>query len=170
MDLKIFDDAVPYHVMEHMWNFCMHSRFYLGWSDSDETEKLENNAHSVWDISDIESTHMMPYFEKCIKDTRWFKNKQLSKIILNFVRPDDVHYIHHHNDQQVLLYYVNLSWTDGWHGETLFYNPYNLKEVEYTSLYVPGRIILFDGTVPHAIRPQSVKATKFRLSLSLFFD
>ena len=72
--------------------------------------------------------------------------------------------------KQVLLYYVNLSWTDGWHGETLFYNPYNLKEVEYTSLYVPGRIILFDGTVPHAIRPQSVKATKFRLSLSLFFD
>ena len=60
MDLKIFDDAVPYHVMEHMWNFCMHSRFYLGWSDSDETEKLENNAHSVWDISDIESTHIMP--------------------------------------------------------------------------------------------------------------
>ena len=70
MDLKIFDDAVPYHVMEHMWNFCMHSRFYLGWSDSNEIEKDEPNAHSEWDISDIESTHIMPYFEKCIKHTR----------------------------------------------------------------------------------------------------
>ena len=170
MDLKIFDDAVPYHIREQIWNFCMHSTFYLGWSDSDETEKDSPNAHSNWNISEIESTNIMPYFEKCIKDTRWFKNKKISNIILNLVRPDDVHYIHHHMNKQVLLYYVNLSWTDGWHGETLFYNPHNLKEVEYTSLYVPGRIILFDGTVPHAIRPQSVKATKFRFSLSLFFE
>ena len=66
--------------------------------------------------------------------------------------------------------FVNLDWRDGWHGETLFYNPDNLKEIVYTSLYIPGRIILFDGSIPHAIRPQSVKAPKFRFTLSLFFD
>ena len=92
------------------------------------------------------------------------------RIVLNLVRSDDVHYVHHHKDQQVLLYYVNLDWVDGWYGETLFYNPKNLKEILYTSLYQPGRILLFDGYIPHAIRPQSVKGPKFRLSLSLFFD
>ena len=45
-----------------------------------------------------------------------------------------------------------------------------MKEILYTSLYQPGRILLFDGYIPHAIRPQSVKGPKFRLSLSLFFD
>ena len=69
-----------------------------------------------------------------------------------------------------VLYYINLDWRDGWHGETLFYNPNNLKEIIYTSLYIPGRIILFDGSIPHAIRPQSIKAPKFRFTLSLFFD
>ena len=81
-----------------------------------------------------------------------------------------MHYLHIHQKQQVCLYYVNLDWRDGWHGETLFYNPDNLKEIAYTSLYIPGRIILFDGSIPHAIRPQSVKAPKFRFTLSLFFD
>ena len=96
------------------------------------------------------------------------KNK-LSKIVCNLVKPDDVHYIHAHPDQHACLFYVNLDWRDGWHGETLFYNLEDLKEVAYTSLYIPGRIILFDGSIPHAIRPQSVKGPKFRFTLSLFF-
>ena len=75
-----------------------------------------------------------------------------------------------HHNQQVALYYVNLEWRDGWHGETVFYNPDKLNEIAYASLFVPGRIILFDGSIPHAIRPQSIKAPKFRFTVSLFFD
>ena len=88
---------------------------------------------------------------------------------MNVVKSNDVHYIHHHEGEQVLLYYVNLDWQDGWYGETLFFNPSNIKEVQYTSSFQPGRIILFDGSIPHAIRPQSIKAPKFRFTLSLFF-
>ena len=67
------------------------------------------------------------------------------KVVCNLVRPDDVHYLHIHQKQQVCLYYVNLDWRDGWHGETLFYNPDNLKEIVYTSLYVPvGLYYLMD--------------------------
>ena len=52
----------------------------------------------------------------------------------------------------------------------VFKDTNNLKEIAYTSSYIPGRIILFDGSIPHAIRPQSVKAPKFRFTLSLFFE
>ena len=50
------------------------------------------------------------------------------------------------------------------------YNPDDQSEIAYASVYIPGRIILFDGSIPHAIRPQSVKAPKYRFTLSLFFD
>ena len=103
-------------------------------------------------------------------ETDWITNTKLSKVVCNLVRPDDVHNIQIHQKQQVCLYYVNLDWRDGWHGETLFYNPKDLKEIAYTSLYIPGRIILFDGSIHPAIRQQSVKAPKFRFTLSLFFD
>jgi hypothetical protein len=67
------------------------------------------------------------------------------------------------------LYYVNLEWRDGWYGETFFYSD-DLKDVAFTSLYVPGRILLFDGDIPHAIRPQSVAGPKYRITISTFFD
>ena len=46
----------------------------------------------------------------------------------------------------------------------------NINDIKFTSSYVPGRIILFDGTTPHAIRPQSSMAPKFRFSVSVFFN
>ena len=82
----------------------------------------------------------------------------------------DVHYIHHHRTRHVALYYANLDWEDGWYGETIFYDEFDENNIIFTSPYVPGRIILFDGNIPHAIRPQSIDGPKFRISITLFFD
>ena len=168
--LSVFDNILPYDKKDDIWQYCIKSNYKLGWVDTEQPEKFDLNAHSHWSIDEFKLTGLLPHIQKCIDDTDWFTNKNLFRIVLTLVRADDVHYVHHHKDQQVLLYYVNLDWVDGWYGETLFYNPKNLKEILYTSLYQPGRILLFDGYIPHAIRPQSVKGPKFRLSLSLFFD
>ena len=169
-NVSVFDDRVPFPIREKLWQFCVKSTFELSWSDTTDTEKYELNVNSRWTKEELETTQVLPYFKNCIEETDWFTKKNLFRVVLNLVRSNDVHYVHHHKDQQILLYYVNLDWIDGWYGETLFYNPKNLKEILYTSLYQPGRILLFDGYIPHAIRPQSVKGPKFRLSLSLFFD
>lgn len=50
----------------------------------------------------------------------------------------------------------------------LFYNSKDLSKIEFASVYKPGRIILFDGHIPHTIRPQSIKGPKFRFTLSVF--
>ena len=170
LNLNIFDNVVPRVVKQVIWGWCIKTPFKLGWEDTKEPEKYDLNLYSALETSDLEYAGILPYFEKCINETEWFTNNKLSKIILNLVRSDDVHYIHSHVGQQVLLYYVNLDWMDGWYGETLFYDSYDSNNVIFTSTYKPGRIILFDGNIPHAIRPQSVKAPKFRFTLSLFFD
>ena len=78
-------------------------------------------------------------------------------------------FIHSHPEKLAILYYVNLDWEDGWHGETLFYNESG-KEIVFASPYTPGRVIVFDASIPHTIRPQSVIGPKFRFTLSIFFD
>ena len=168
--LNVFDDKVPYTDREKMWDFCINSTYRLGWQDQDTPEKYDLNIYSIWTEEELQSTNIFPHITKCIDECDWFVKKKLFKVVCNLVRPDDVHYIHVHHNQQVALYYVNLEWRDGWHGETVFYNPDKLNEIAYTSLFVPGRIILFDGSIPHAIRPQSIKAPKFRFTVSLFFD
>ena len=168
--LSVFNNIVPYDIKHDIWEYCIKSNYKLGWVDTEQPEKYDLNAYSHWSIEDFKLTGLLPHIQNCINNTDLFTNKNLSKVICNLVRSNDVHYLHIHHNQQVCLYYVNLDWRDGWHGETLFYNPDDLSEIVYTSLYTSGRIILFDGSIPHAIRPQSVKAPKFRISLSLFFD
>ena len=66
------------------------------------------------------------------------------------------------------MYYVNLEWRDGWHGETLFFDE-SCKDIVYASPYTPGRVIAFDAKIPHTIRPQSHLASFYRFTLALVY-
>jgi hypothetical protein len=93
----------------------------------------------------------------------------LSKTILNLSTASDANYTHTHPEDKVLLYYVNLEWFDGWHGETLFFSE-DHKDVVFASPYTPGRLIVFDAKIPHTIRPQSHIAAQYRFTLALIFN
>ena len=168
--LEVFDDKIPYLQRYEIWKYIMNSKYKLGWTDSFEPGKYDFNTHSDWTIKELQDSGVYPYIETAIKNTEWFVNEKIIKIVVNLVRPDDVYYIHNHPGTQSVLYYVNPDWQDGWYGETIFYDPEDIKSIAYTSSYIPGRIILFDGDIPHTIRPQSIKAPKYRFNLSIFFN
>ena len=170
LHLNIHDNKIPYVIRENIWRYCINSTYTLGWQDSDDSGKYELNLHSSWTQKELESSKIFPYVEDYIRNTDWFTNRKISKIIVNLVRSDDVHFIHGHDDRQVVLYYINLDWQDGWYGETIFYDPDDTNNIAFASPYIPGRFILFDGSIPHTIRPQSSKAPKFRFTLSIFFE
>jgi len=173
MNLEAYDNLIDYGTREAIHAFCVHSKFRLGWEDSDEETKITTkNLHSSWSEKDLKNSKLEPYIKKAFSLSKSFKYNldKLWRVELNLVKSDDVHFIHTHNDYIVALYYVNLSWQDGWYGETIFYDKKNINDIKFTSSYVPGRIILFDGSTPHAIRPQSSAAPKFRFSVSVFFN
>jgi hypothetical protein len=164
--IKFFDNKVPFFIRERINHASFSCPYTLGWKDLPSEEP---NLHSNWSHENLAQFHILPYIQKCISQTRWFDSPILETIIINLVRSDDVHYIHHHVEKQIALYYINLDWRDGWHGETLFYSPKNIEKIIFTSVFKPGRILLFDGKVPHAIRPQSRKGPKYRMTLSLVY-
>ena len=116
--LNIFDNKVPYNIRDGLWERSITADFKLGWADSDEPEKYNLNIHSDIHPSFVAPSGILPYFEQCIDDTEWFNNTTLDRIVLNVVKSDDVHYMHVHTNTQILLYYINLDWRDGWYGET----------------------------------------------------
>lgn len=67
------------------------------------------------------------------------------------------------NDVRTILYYPNMEWNREWGGYTLFTNQQSHK-LEYCSFYIPGRVILFDGTIPHCISSPSITAPTYRFS------
>ena len=182
--IHVFENEIPFNDRSKLYSVCSKSIFKLGSEDrtSIAMNKYISNGtihiadtYSSWSKEDLrlinnQDCNFIFYLKKCISETPSFTNKFLESVEVNLVRSTDIHYIHLHPRKQVALYYVNLDWEDGWYGETLFYEPHDLDNVCFTSTYKPGRIILFDGHIPHAIRPQSIKAPKYRFTLSLFFS
>ena len=61
--------------------------------------------------------------------------------------------IYYHTDGNVnddnlsVLYYVNTEWKDEWNGETIFADDYG--EAEIAVSFKPGRLVVFDSSIPH---------------------
>ena len=49
---------------------------------------------------------------------------------------------------------MNREWKHEWGGETILLGD-DAQEIEYCCPYKPGRIIIFDSTIPHSARQQS---------------
>ena len=80
----------------------------------------------------------------------------------------DVHVDSSRQGDKTLLYYMNREWKHEWCGETILLGD-DAREIEFTTPYKPGRIIIFDSTIPHAARQQSFAAPMYRFTLAIKF-
>ena len=167
--IHVFDGAVDFSEREHLYTFMRHSHYLIGNEDADAIETSQHkylcSHYSMDDVKAsglfdaVKGTDVLPLVEGLL----------LTRAHVNLSTPTDNHWCHDHRGQNVLLYYGNKHWKHEWAGETLFFND-DLSEVVYASVYKPGRIIVFDGEIPHTVRPQSSSAPQYRFTLSLFFN
>ena len=73
------------------------------------------------------------------------------------------HYFHTDPGVMTFLYYPVLEWKPEYGGETQFADD-NVNEIEYTSMYKPGRIILFDSKIPHKMSAPSSRCPYHRIT------
>ena len=168
-DIEIYDDIFSYNFMSKMYRHVIEADYNIGWADTKIIEKQGKVfMYSLWELPDF----IKSGFLANIKDEALMKkiNKRFpSRCVINCGTFGDTYSPHTHNDKEVLLYYANLDWKVEWNGETAFYSN-NLKEIVLANPYVPGRVVWFDGEIPHSIKPQTHSAPKYRFTISLFFD
>jgi hypothetical protein len=161
-----FDNTVPFEQMQFIYNFVSRSYFRLGWEDRHDIKTP--NIHSRYTEEEVKSCGLYPYIKKIIDENNYGNNKFV-ECIVNLSKSGDYNFCHTHKDKIVLLYYVNLNWQDGFGGETIFYDD-DLINAKSVSSFVPGRIILFDGAIPHTIRAQSTYGPDYRFTISYFLE
>jgi len=168
-DIQIYDNVFAYNFMSKIYREVISADYNIGWAD---TKIIENQGKvfmfSLWQLPDF----IKFGFLDNIKNQKLLEkiNKRFpSRCVINCGTFGDVYHPHVHNEKEVLLYYVNLDWKIEWNGETAFYSD-DLKNIILTNPYVPGRVVWFDGEVPHSIKPQTHLGPKYRFSISLFFD
>lgn len=167
--IRVYDDVFDMVVRESIYEKVVRSSFRIGWTDTNTIEHSSYRyLHASYGPEQLADMGIMfhlcrtPVFQEC-------DGFVLRRAVANLSTPSDVHFPHVHDEERVLLYYVNPEWRANWHGETLFYDE-SLRNIELASPYVPGRITVFDGRTPHSIRPQSSAAPNFRFTLALFFE
>lgn len=167
-EIKIFDNVVSAHNRNEIYSAVRYSKFSIGWGDSNllETQQYQFLAARFEDEKRLELVKRV-FIEGPLADE--LSGLSLVKSFVHLATPADSFFSHTHDQSKVLLYYVNPVWQDGWHGDTIFYEE-NCKDIRFCSPYTPGRCILFDGHIPHSLRPQSVIGPKYRFSLVMFFE
>lgn len=167
--IKVFDNLFDMSTRQRFFNYVQNSMYRIGWADGDIPEKQHHTyLHSIYTADDLKNMGLLEAFEKSplLKEVEGLR---LCKANVNLSTPLDVHFVHSHPHKKAVLFYLNLEWHDGWYGETMFYDEQQ-KNVLFTSPYVPGRVIVFDSSVPHTLKPQSIIAAKHRFTLALFFE
>jgi len=175
--ITVYDDVFCWKSHYYINEMCTTSAYSIGWAD--RVEVKEKNLHRLipnkyWPKYNTNKTNNMTVsalsmmnntFEKLVDD--WDQD-DLEQAIINCDTMASSHYKHAHLNENVLLYYANLKWEDGWGGETIFYDD-NGKDIIYTSPYIPNRLIRFDGHLIHTFNPPSRVADKYRFTISTFY-
>lgn len=167
--IRVFDNLFDGRVRTESFMFIQQSYFRLGWADSPIPERAQHAfLYSAYSAEDCE---LFPYV-KALANTEvapLYEGLSIQKVAVNLSTPADTNFIHQHPEKLVVLYYANLEWKEGWHGETLFFSE-DYSEIEFASPYTPGRVVVFDASIPHSIRPQSHTAAHYRFTVAITFD
>jgi hypothetical protein len=166
--ITVYDDVIPLQLRSNVFQFVKDSKFVLGWRDGIYTKANQHEfLHSVYSAEDNLNCKLLPFL-KTTEINKHIEGIEPFKSIINLSVPSDTHFPHSHPESLVILYYVNLDWENHWHGETLFYSE-DLNDIELALKYTPGRVVVFEGTIPHAIRPQSISADTHRFTYAMTF-
>ena len=164
--ISILDDCFTMDQRIHFYDFLKNSFYKIGTGASDS---IEEQSHAVlksyFSDEDVQSFGFFKYLPEGIQTMLYAMQRTRNYSYLS----DHKFKTHFHvdkplgNDHLTLLYYANLKWDPDWGGETSFAND-DLSEIEFTSLYKPGRIIIFDSTIPHKSNCVSQDSPEFRFT------
>ena len=167
--IRVYDAVFDHAYRQQIYSFVTKSLFQIGWADGNIIENQRHQfLHSIYSAHDLEQLGILERLKSSVVGIETVGHK-LKHAIVNLSTPSDVNFVHTHPEDKVILYYVNLEWRDGWHGETLFYSE-DMQDVVYASPYTPGRVIAFNAKIPHTIRPQSHLSAFFRFTLALVYE
>jgi hypothetical protein len=167
--IYVFDGLLPLQLRSKLFQFIKSSRFVIGWRDGEHDKAKQHEfLHSVYSLEDNDAAGLLPFL-RTTEINKHIGDVNPLKSMVNLSVPSDTHFPHAHPESLVVLYYANMDWENHWHGETLFYTE-DLNDIELALKYTPGRVVVFDGSIPHAIRPQSTSADSHRFTYAMTFE
>lgn len=170
-NIDVFDGLVNAQCRHKIIGYVRGSLFRIGWSDANHGPKSAYQyMHSGYTKEELINCGLGDVIFSSPEIAPFIEGKEMVRCVVNCTCAGDVHFTHSHGvGELVVLYYANLDWLPEWWGETMFYND-DQSSIVHASRYTPGRIVVFDGAIPHAIRPQSSIGPQYRFTVTTVFN
>lgn len=166
--VKVLDNQVGVYDINRVYNYVVNSSFRIGWSEGLQIQDRKYSyLHSTYSEEDVKNLNLLPLLDGT-ELGGVLKGYDLKDTVVNLSVPSNVHFAHAHPEDLVLLYYANPEWQPHFYGETVFFNP-DRTQIMHSSVYRPGRFILFDAKIPHSIRPQSSVGPDYRFTIAFTY-
>lgn len=171
LSIDVFDDVFPLMVRNNIYSQCVGANYQIAWESMGLLERGSYGYHLNSRLPDeaISNLGVFEHLQKNKKIMDLIGGMKLKGTYINLTVATDAYHIHNDVSGKTLLYYVNPDWQEGWGGETLFWSD-DLSEIIYASPYVSGRLVIFDGPIPHSVRPQSNSGPKYRFSMAMMMS
>jgi hypothetical protein len=149
--IDVYDDLFTFNEKSIWFNFIKNSLFKINGSDGDLSYTQGGQIFSTFSMDDLSKFGLInsPGFET-IKQKYSVLDRRIKQIRVNLSHASEDNLIHTDGNGTTILLYANLDWRVEWGGHTLFMDE-DLKDAEYTCLYKPGRLVVFDSPIPHMI-------------------
>jgi Rps23 Pro-64 3,4-dihydroxylase Tpa1-like proline 4-hydroxylase len=169
--LRVIDGLFDQPLIRMVHHFLSHLTFGLADYDTDATRHLLHWVHEFDAATLPDVPPLRALAERTIEVTRELhlsETLELKRIHCNAHLYGDMQHVHQDIVPGVTaLYYANPRWEADWMGETLFCDPDG--EPIYAVAPRPGRLVVFDGEVPHRGGVPSRCCGEPRLSLAFKF-
>lgn len=169
--IDVFDNVFPLEVRNEIYSACVGSKYQISWESMGLLERgsYGYHLHSRLPDESISGMGIFNHLQKNEDIMNLIGGMRLKGTYINLTVATDSYHIHNDVSGKTMLYYVNPDWQDGWGGETLFWSS-DLSEIVYASPFVSGRLVIFDGQIPHSVRPQSNTGPKYRFSMAMMMS
>ena len=171
-DIFIFDDVFESHNTQKFYDFIINSHFQLNLDDSNSSDYHNNKSFgSSYSIDDLKKLGVIEFLPENIKKQFNISLETNDRVLVNAITSCGVFHPHDDSGQGAtwsFLYYANMKWDLEWGGDTLFLKDDRLT-IEHITQCRPNRVVIFDATIPHLIRPTTNIAPPYRFSINMTF-
>ena len=171
--IYIFDNVYPSHVTQKIYSFILNSYFKLNLNDSESFDyKSFDMFGAIFTKEDLIKLGAIEHLPINIKSKFKMNLNNLNRCLINAVTSAGVYHPHDDsldNAKWSFIYYANMKWDLEWGADTLFLNN-NKEDIIKTVQCKPNRVVIFDATIPHLIRPCTSTAPAYRFSLNMTFS
>ena len=171
-EIYVYDNILGFSNRQSLLRFLSISSFKpVGIDGPDENVRHHTSMMSSFSKSDVQNCKFLDYIPEEVREEHLISIDNLENCNVNLITPSDRFYVHTDSSggsKKTLLYYPTPNWNVEFGGDSIFLDS-NGKDIEFYCQYKTDRLVIFDSSIPHMVRPSTWLAPYYRLSLALKF-